>query len=298
MSSDRLRIAMQKSGRLSQDSQALLKSCGLKINKREDRLIAHVENMAIDILRVRDDDIPGLVMDGVVDLGIVGENVLEETRLERKALGLKTDFKTLKRLDYGDCRLSLAIPTEQEWTGLEMLRDAKIATTYPNLLREFLGKKNISFKPVLLTGSVEVAPRAGLADAICDLVSSGATIEANGLKEVQVVFESKAVLIQRYKDLYPAKQAVLDQLMPRLDGMLMARGSKYIMLHAPKKNLEEIIKILPGAENPTILPLAHTEDVVAVHVVTKEKHFWETMERIKELGASSILVLPIEKMLQ
>jgi ATP phosphoribosyltransferase len=254
--------------------------------------------MAIDILRVRDDDIPGLVMDGVVDLGIVGENVLEETRLERKALGLKTDFKTLKRLDYGDCRLSLAIPTEQEWTGLEMLRDAKIATTYPNLLREFLGKKNISFKPVLLTGSVEVAPRAGLADAICDLVSSGATIEANGLKEVQVVFESKAVLIQRYKDLYPAKQAVLDQLMPRLDGMLMARGSKYIMLHAPKKNLEEIIKILPGAENPTILPLAHTEDVVAVHVVTKEKHFWETMERIKELGASSILVLPIEKMLQ
>lgn len=298
MSSDRLRIAMQKSGRLSQDSQALLKSCGLKINKREDRLIAHVENMAIDILRVRDDDIPGLVMDGVVDLGIVGENVLEETRLERKALGLKTDFKTLKRLDYGDCRLSLAIPTEQEWTGLEMLRDAKIATTYPNLLREFLNKKDISFKPVLLTGSVEVAPRAGLADAICDLVSSGATIEANGLKEVQVVFESKAVLIQRYKDLYPAKQAVLDQLMPRLDGMLMARGSKYIMLHAPKKNLEEIIKILPGAENPTILPLAHTEDVVAVHVVTKEKHFWETMERIKELGASSILVLPIEKMLQ
>ncbi len=297
MSSKRLRIAMQKSGRLSQDSQALLKSCGLKINKREDTLIAHVDNMPIDILRVRDDDIPGLVMDGVVDLGIVGENVLEETRLERIALGLGTDFKTLRRLDYGDCRLSLAIPTEQEWTGLQMLQGTKIATTYPNLLRKFLEKENIKFKPVLLTGSVEVAPRAGLADAICDLVSSGATIEANGLKEVQIVFESKAVLIQRYKELYPEKQAVLDQLMPRIEGMLMARGSKYIMLHAPKKNLEEIIKILPGAENPTILPLAHTDEVVAVHVVTKEAHFWETMEKIKELGASSILVLPIEKMM-
>ncbi len=298
MSSKRLRIAMQKSGRLSQDSQALLKSCGLKINKREERLIAHVDNMPMDILRVRDDDIPGLVMDGVVDLGIVGENVLEETRLEREALGLKTDFTTLRRLDYGDCRLSIAIPTEQEWTGLEMLRGVKIATTYPNLLRQYLDKSGISFRPVLLTGSVEVAPRAGLADAICDLVSSGATIEANGLKEVQVVFESRAVLIQCSRELYPEKQAVLDQLLPRLDGMLLARGSKYIMLHAPRNNLEEIIRILPGAENPTILPLAHTNEMVAVHVVSKEKHFWETMEKIKELGASSILVLPIEKMLK
>ena len=233
MSSNRLRIAMQKSGRLSQDSQDLLKSCGLKINKREDRLIAHVENMPIDILRVRDDDIPGLVMDGVVDLGIVGENVLEETRLERVALGLRTEFKTLRRLDYGDCRLSLAIPTEEVWHGEVSLNGSKIATTYPNLLKQYLNKFEIEYKPVLLTGSVEVAPRAGLADAICDLVSSGATIEANGLKEVQVVFRSKAVLIQRSKELYPEKQAVLDQLLPRLDGMLKARGSKYIMLHAP-----------------------------------------------------------------
>ena len=284
MSSNRLRIAMQKSGRLSQDSQDLLKSCGLKINKREDRLIAHVENMPIDILRVRDDDIPGLVMDGVVDLGIVGENVLEETRLERVALGLRTEFKTLRRLDYGDCRLSLAIPTEEVWHGEVSLNGSKIATTYPNLLKQYLN-------------SVEVAPRAGLADAICDLVSSGATIEANGLKEVQVVFRSKAVLIQRSKELYPEKQAVLDQLLPRLDGMLKARGSKYIMLHAPKDSLDRIIELLPGAEKPTILPLAHTDKMVAVHVVAKESHFWETMEKIKQLGASSILVLPIEKML-
>lgn len=288
---------MQKSGRLSQDSQELLKSCGLKINKREDRLIAHVDNMPIDILRVRDDDIPGLVMDGVVDLGIVGENVLEETRLERVALGLKTEFKTLKQMDFGGCRLSLAIPNEVEWQGEKSLEGCKIATTYPNLLKQYLSKFGVNFKPVLLTGSVEVAPRAGLADAICDLVSSGATIEANGLKEVQVVFESKAVLIQRSKELYPEKQAVLDQLMPRIEGMLMARGSKYIMLHAPKTNLDEIIKLLPGAEHPTVLPLAQNEDHVAVHVVTKEKHFWETMEKIKALGASSILVLPIEKML-
>lgn len=299
MSTKRLRIAMQKSGRLSQDSQELLKSCGLKINKREDRLIAHVDNMPIDILRVRDDDIPGLVMDGVVDLGIVGQNVLEETRLEREALGLRTEFKTLRELDYGDCRLSLAIPTEEEWKGVEEnLNDCKIATTYPNLLKQYMEKFQIKYKPVLLTGSVEVAPRAGLADAICDLVSSGATVEANGLKEVQVVFRSKAVLIQRYKELYEEKQAVLDQLLPRIDGMLMARGSKYIMLHAPQSSLEEIMKLLPGAEKPTILPLAHTQDQVAVHVVTKEKHFWETMEKIKALGASSILVLPIEKMLQ
>ena len=298
MSSTRLRIAMQKSGRLSQDSQELLKSCGLKINKREERLIAHVDNMPIDILRERDDDIPGLVMDGVVDLGIVGENVLEETRLERVALGLKTDFKTLRRLDYGDCRLSLAIPTEEVWHGEVSLNGCKIATTYPNLLKQYLNQFEIEYKPVLLTGSVEVAPRAGLADAICDLVSSGATIEANGLKEVQVVFKSKAVLIQRSKELYPEKQAVLDQLLPRLDGMLKARGSKYIMLHAPKDNLDKIIELLPGAEKPTILPLAHTDKMVAVHVVAKESHFWETMEKIKELGASSILVLPIEKMLE
>ena len=298
METKRLRIAMQKSGRLSQDSQALFKSCGLKINLREDRLIAHVENMPIDILRVRDDDIPGLVMDGVVDLGIVGENVLEETMLERKALGLAIDYKELKRLDYGDCRLSLAIPQEQVWDGPASLAGARIATTYPNLLKRFFDELGLKFKPVMLTGSVEVAPRAGLADAICDLVSSGATLEANGLKEVQVIYRSKATLIQAAGELEPSKQATIDTLMPRLQGMLQARESKYIMLHAPKEKLAEITALLPGAEKPTIMNLAGDTNHVALHVVSTETLFWETMEKLKALGASSILVLPIEKMME
>ena len=298
METKRLRIAMQKSGRLSQDSQALFKSCGLKINLREDRLIAHVENMPIDILRVRDDDIPGLVMDGVVDVGIVGENVLEETMLERKALGLAIDYKELKRLDYGDCRLSLASPQEQVWDGPASLAGARIATTYPNLLKRFFDELGLKFKPVMLTGSVEVAPRAGLADAICDLVSSGATLEANGLKEVQVIYRSKATLIQAAGELEPSKQATIDTLMPRLQGMLQARESKYIMLHAPKEKLAEITALLPGAEKPTIMNLAGDTNHVALHVVSTETLFWETMEKLKALGASSILVLPIEKMME
>ncbi len=298
MDSKRLRIAMQKSGRLSQDSQALLKSCGLKINLREDRLIAHVENMPIDILRVRDDDIPGLVMDGVVDLGIVGENVLEETMLERQALGLAVEYKELKRLDYGGCRLSLAIPQEQKWEGPQDLDGKRIATTYPNLLKRCLAEQGVKFKPVMLTGSVEVAPRAGLADAICDLVSSGATLEANGLKEVQVIYRSKAALIQSAGELIPEKQQLIDTLMPRLNGMLQARESKYIMLHAPTDKLEQIQALLPGAENPTIMPLAGDNSHVALHVVSSETLFWETMEKLKALGASSILVLPIEKMME
>lgn len=294
----KFRIAMQKSGRLSTDTTELLKSCGLKINKREDRLIAHVENMEIDILRVRDDDIPGLVMDHVVDWGIVGENVLEETTLERQQEGLPTGYTLVRKLDFGDCRLSFAIPVEEEWTGVQSLEGKKIATTYPNLTKRFLDGFGVSFKPVLLTGSVEVAPRAGLADAICDLVSSGATVEANGLKEAEVVFRSKAVLIQRDQELYPEKQEIADRLIQRIDGMTQAHGSKYIMLHAPKDKVAEISALLPGCENPTLLELSGNPDHVAMHVVSTENLFWETMEKLKALGASSILVLPIEKMLK
>ncbi|MDY5779230.1 MAG: ATP phosphoribosyltransferase [Succinivibrionaceae bacterium] len=293
----KFRIAMQKSGRLSTDTTDLLKSCGLKINKREDRLIAHVENMDIDILRVRDDDIPGLIMDHVVDWGVVGENVLEETTLTRKQEGLPVGYNLVRKLDFGDCRLSLAIPVEEKWEGVKSLEGKKIATTYPELTKRYLESFGVSFKPVLLTGSVEVAPRAGLADAICDLVSSGATLEANGLKEVQVVFKSKAVLIQRDQELYPEKQEIADKLINRIDGMMQAHGSKYIMLHAPKDKIKEITAILPGAENPTLLELSGNPTHVAIHVVSRENLFWETMEELKRLGASSILVLPIEKMM-
>jgi ATP phosphoribosyltransferase len=298
METQRLRIAMQKSGRLSQDSQALFKSCGLKINLREQRLIAHVENMPIDILRVRDDDIPGLVMEGVVDLGIIGENVLEEVQLIRAAQGQPFAVKTLKQLDFGGCRLSLAVPDDVNYTGPESLADKRIATSYPGLLKRFFDEKGLGFKSVMLGGSVEVAPRAGLADAICDLVSTGATLEANGLKEVEVIYRSKAVLVQAPNPLNDAKQKLIDKLLPRIQGMQQVRESKYIMLHAPKDKLDAITDLLPGAERPTIMQLAGDTNQVALHVVSSETLFWETMEQLKALGASSILVLPIEKMME
>ena len=298
METQRLRIAMQKSGRLSQDSQALFKSCGLKITLREQRLIAHVENMPIDILRVRDDDIPGLVMEGVVDLGIIGENVLEEVQLIRAAQGQPFAVKTLKQLDFGGCRLSLAVPDDVNYTGPESLADKRIATSYPGLLKRFFDEKGLGFKSVMLGGSVEVAPRAGLADAICDLVSTGATLEANGLKEVEVIYRSKAVLVQAPNPLNDAKQKLIDKLLPRIQGMQQARESKYIMLHAPKDKLDAITDLLPGAERPTIMQLAGDTNQVALHVVSNETLFWETMEQLKALGASSILVLPIEKMME
>ncbi|MCF5909331.1 ATP phosphoribosyltransferase [Aeromonas veronii] len=298
METQRLRIAMQKSGRLSQDSQALFKSCGLKINLREQRLIAHVENMPIDILRVRDDDIPGLVMEGVVDLGIIGENVLEEVQLIRASQSLPFEVKTLKQLDFGGCRLSLAVPEDVNYTGPASLAGKRIATSYPGLLKRFFDDKGLNFKSVMLGGSVEVAPRAGLADAICDLVSTGATLEANGLKEVEVIYRSKAVLVQAPNPLSDAKQKLIDKLLPRIQGMQQARESKYIMLHAPKDKLDAITDLLPGAERPTIMQLAGDTNQVALHVVSSETLFWETMEQLKALGASSILVLPIEKMME
>ncbi|MEQ4985955.1 ATP phosphoribosyltransferase [Proteus vulgaris] len=294
----RLRIAMQKSGRLSDESRALLARCGIKINLNQQRLIAYAENMPIDILRVRDDDIPGLVMDGVVDLGIIGENVLEEELLKRRAQGENPSYLTLRRLDFGGCRLSLATPVDFNYQGAECLDNTRIATSYPNLLKRYLDQKGIKFKSCLLNGSVEVAPRAGLADSICDLVSTGATLEANGLKEVEVIYRSKACLIQRDGDMETDKQALIDRLLTRIQGVIQARESKYIMLHAPSDCLEDVIALLPGAERPTILPLAGDQNRVAMHMVSSETLFWETMEKLKALGASSILVLPIEKMME
>ncbi|HCL12855.1 MAG TPA: ATP phosphoribosyltransferase, partial [Alteromonas sp.] len=294
----RLRIAIQKSGRLSDDSIALLKAIGIKLNIRDRLLIAHSTNENIDLLRVRDDDIPGLVMDGVVDMGFIGENELEEKMLERQAAGKAADFEVLRRLDYGGCRLSLAVPTEMDYNGAASLAGKKVATTYPYLLERYFKEQGINAKAVMLTGSVEVAPRAGVADAICDLVSTGATLEANGLQEEEVIFRSKAVLIQRADgELSAEKQALINRLVPRIDGVIQAKESKYIMLHAPKAYLEQVKSLLPGAENPTVLPLAGSDDTVAIHVVSPENLFWETMEKLKALGCSSILVMPIEKMM-
>lgn len=295
---NRLKIAIQKSGRLSEDSIQLLKNCGIKACISEQSLIAFSTNLPVDILRVRDDDIPGLIFDGVVDWGIVGENVLKEHELERKSLNEKPHYNLLKKLDFGFCRLSLALAQEKEFRHLKDLEGLRIATSYPQLLKQFMKENSISYKNCMLTGSVEVAPRANLADAICDLVSSGATLEANNLKEVKVIYEFRACLIQKQEALSQGKQALADKIMLRIKGVMQAKESKYIMLHAPKNKLEKIISLLPGIEKPTVLALADDEDKIALHMVSKENLFWETMEALKHEGASSILVLPIEKMLK
>ena len=294
----RLRIALQKSGRLSEDSLSLLEQAGLRVRVRAQRLIAIAENFPVEVLLVRDDDIPGLVMDGTVDMGIVGEGVLEEMKLAREASGNEASCTVKRRLDFGECRLGIAIAVDKPWKGPEDLSGLRIATSFPNLLRRWMREKGVDFKPCLLTGSVEIAPRAVLADAICDQISTGATLEANGLKEVQTVFRSKACLIERTGDFSADKRLLMDMLLARIDGILEARGSKYIMLHAPKDKIEEVIKLLPGAEHPTLLPMADDDTKIVMHMVSRETLFWETMEKLKALGASSILVLPIEKMLK
>lgn len=295
---NRLRIALQKSGRLSEDSFDLLQKAGLKVRVRSQRLVALAENFPVEVLLVRDDDIPGLVMDGTVDLGIVGEGVLEETKLSRAAQGLNASYTVCRRLDFGECRLSIAVPQNWTWRGAGDLQGKRVATSFPQLLMRWMREKGVDLKPCLLTGSVEIAPRAGLADAICDQVSTGATLEANGLKEAEVVFDSKACLIERTGDFDREKRSLVDMLLTRINGILMARGSKYIMLHAPKDKIEEVVKLLPGAEHPTLLPMADDDSKIVMHMVSRETLFWETMEKLKALGASSILVLPIEKMLK
>ncbi len=296
-STTRLRIAMQKSGRLSDDTQNLLKRCGLKINLTDRRLLAHVSNMPIDIMRVRSSDIPGLVMDGVCDLGIVGDNTLEETALERQMMNINADYIRTTSLNFGGCRLSLAMPEEFNYQGIKSLDGLRFATTYPQLLQRYARENNITVEFCMLKGSVEVAPRVGLADGICDLVSTGATLEANGLKEVEVIFKSKASLIQTATPLGKEKQQTLETLLPRIQGVMKAKESKYIMLHAPKDKIDDVSRLMPGKETPTILPLAGRDDLVAVHVVATETFFWETMESLKALGCNSILVMPIEKTL-
>lgn len=256
----------------------------------------YAKNQPIELLLVRDDDIPVLVFDGAVDLGFVGENVLEEARLDRLNQGENVAYQKLKVFDFGECRLSLAVPKDSVYKSIQDLQGERIATSYPNLLKRYMSQVGVSFKNCHLTGSVEVAPSAGLAVAICDLVSSGATLEANGLVELETIFYSKACLIQKSETLAEHKQALVDRLLQRMIGIEQAKERKYIMLHAPKNKLQEVATLL-GVKNPTILPLANDDVNVAVHVVSQEALFWETMEGLKAIGASAILVLEIEKML-
>jgi len=296
-SEQRIKIAVQKTGRLTEHSQDLLERCGLKLTKSKDRLFCYGENMPIDLLLVRDDDIPGLVSEDVCDLGIVGLNVVEEKRLELQAAGHEAMFKQVFELDFGHCRLSLAAPDGTIYDGKESLENKRIATSYVQLLKKFLETNSINAETVYFSGAVEIAPKLGKADYICDLVSTGSTLEANGMTEVDVLLESEAVVIQTRATLGDDKQALVSRLLQRLDGVLQVRESKYIMLHAPRSALAEIRELLPGSEAPTVIPLEGTPDKVAIHAVCRENVFWETLENLKAAGASSLLVLPVEKML-
>jgi|SRR4051812_20457129 ATP phosphoribosyltransferase len=295
--SRRLKLAVQKSGRLTDPSLELLKNCGLKLSRGRDQLMGFGENMPLDVLFVRDDDIPDLVQEDVCDLGLVGRNVLEEKRLELISRGQPAKFTELRTLEYGRCRLSLAIPDGFTYEGASSLAGKRIATTYPFTLGKYLRDRNVSADIVTLSGAVEIAPRLGRADLICDLVSTGSTLQANHLREVDVVLESKSLLIRTPVDLHPDKQEWVDRLLLRIDGVQQVRESKYIMLHAPRSALPEIRRLLPGSESPTILPLDGSDDRVAIHAVCRENVFWETLESLKKAGASSLLVLPVEKML-
>lgn len=291
----RLRIALQKKGRLAQETTCLLSNCGLKFRIKDNALLSHVDNFPIDLLFVRDDDIPTLVFDGLCDAGIVGENVLLEAALARPE---ETQYTVIQSLGSCRCRLSIAVPETFDYQGPGSLDGKRIATSYPRLLKQYLDARQICAQSLILSGSVEVAPRMAMADVICDLVSSGQTLEDNKLLEVDTILHSQAVLIQTKKQLNEEFQDLLSLLKRRIEAVTQAIERKYIVFHAPKQALERICVQLPGAESPTILPLPADPDKVAVHVVSSEAIFWSTLETIQTLGASSILVLPIEKMLE
>lgn len=293
----RLKLAVQKSGRLTDPSVDLLVRCGLKLSRGKDQLIGYGENMPLDLLFVRDDDIPDLVQEDVSDLGLVGLNVIEEKRLELEARGARAEFTTLRDLDFGRCRLSIAMPEGGVFESPASLAGKRIATTYPFLLGKYLSDHGVQAQIVTLSGAVEIAPRLGRADAICDLVSSGSTLLANRLREVATVLESHAVLIRTPVALSAIKDEWVERLLMRIDGVQQVKESKYIMLHAPRSALPAIRALLPGSESPTVIPLEGSADKVAIHAVCRENVFWETLESLKKAGASAVLVLPVEKML-
>ena len=294
MSEDRLRIAIQKSGRLSDGSFELLKNCGLKISRGKDKLYGRVRELPIDVLLLRDDDIASFVADDACDIGIVGENVFQEEAL---TIARDAPAQEVMKLGFARCKLMLAAPKEWTFDGASMLEGKRIATSYPGLTGAWLKREGVSARPVMMKGSVEVAPRLKIGDAVCDIVSTGATLDANGLKPVATVFESEAILIRNANAFSPEKQAVYDALLKRIRGVLMSRDAKYIMMNAPRSAIGAITEFLPGAEAPTVLDLAGDSDKVAIHAVCRESVFWDTLEELKKLGASAILVLPIEKMM-
>lgn len=283
---NKIRIAIQKSGRLHEESVSLLKSCGIELNNGVNKLKTEALNFPLEILLLRDDDIPQYVLDGVADIGIVGENVLLESA---------QDLPIRAKLGFGRCRLSIAFPKSESYEGLESLQGKRIASSYPNLLGGYLSSNSIQADIHQISGSVEIAPGIGLADAICDLVSSGSTLLTNGLQEVETILRSEAVLISG-RELSTSKSEVLDQLLFRIAAVRRAKRNKYILLNAPNERLEAICDILPGMKSPTILPLA-SEGWSSVHSVVAEDDFWNIIAALKAEGAKGILVVPIEKMI-
>lgn len=286
----RLRIAIQKNGRLADKSLDLVEAAGFRVIKGANELLYRVENAPIDLLRVRDDDIPTFVADGVADFGVVGRNVLEERVQGERPLEVMP-------LGFGKCELRIAAPADFDYAGPRSLEGKRIATSYPNVLKRFLKRHDVACDIVLMRGAVEVAPRLKLSSVICDLVSTGATLETNGLRSVETVLTSEAILIRSPETRSPVLQALAQSLIDRIRGVSASRGAKYVMMNAPRARLGEISALLPGADAPTVTPLAGRDDAVAVHAVCQESVFWETLERLKAAGASAILVLPIEKMM-
>ncbi len=282
----KLRIAIQKSGRLNEDSIKILKEAGIEFNNGLNKLKAEAVNFPLEVFFLRDDDIPQYIEDGVADIGIVGENVVIEKNKE---------VKIVDRLGFGKCRLSIAIPKNQKYKGVQDLEGKRIATSYSTVLSKYLKKNKITAEIHEISGSVEIAPGIGLADAICDLVSSGSTLFTNGLKEVEVILKSEAVLVAN-NNLSKEQLNILNKLLFRINAVKKAKSNKYILLNAPNKNLEAICKILPGMKSPTILPLAD-KGWSSVHSVVNENDFWDIIEKLKEKGAEGILVVPIEKMI-
>lgn len=291
---NRIRVAIQKSGRLSDRSLNLLQSCGLRFARSKDKLYWYGKDFPIDLLLVRDDDIPQLLINGVCDLGIVGENIAEEVQLER---GEGAKLSQLRKLPFGGCRLSLAVPEKSSIKSAEDLNGCRIATSYPALTRDILARRGIKAETVKFSGSVEIAPGLGTADAISDLVSTGTTLRANHLVELEQLYQSTAALYGQMQRLNDEKKAMIDRLLSRLDGVLLAAESKYVMLHAPRDAVEKITELLPGAEKPSLMNLEGDDSRVALHAVCRETVFWEHLEALKSAGASAILVLPVEKML-
>lgn len=288
---ERLKLAMQKSGRLTSECLQLLIACGLKYDEPKRKLMVRVENFPLDIIFLRDNDIPEYINNGAGDIGILGNN----TYGEWLAINELNDTMIAKELGLSKCRLSIAVPNDFPYESVQSLNDKIIATSYPNILNKYLANNHIKAKIVTLSGSVEIAPGLGMADLICDIVSSGSTLSAHGLREVEKIIDSEAVIVQNIKNLASDKKMILDRLLTRMESVRKSRNCKYIMMHAPKSSLQKIKKILPGMEEPTIMELVTDAMKVVVHAVAQEEIFWTTIEELKQAGATSILVLPIEK---